>query len=83
MAAEVSSREREGSAARGRGCLQDWLGIDSAHNFRLRNLIRLLDLSQTGNGRPLAAVIGSGHGRIQMRGPGRGGAAQDRVDSRA
>ena len=73
MAAEVSSGEREGSSARGRGCLQDWLGIDSAHNFRLRNLIRLSDLSQTKNGRPLAAVIGSGHRRTQMRGGGRRG----------
>ena len=73
MAAEVSSGEREGSSASGRGCLQDWLGIDSAHNFRLRNLIRLSDLSQTKNGRPLAAVIGSGHRRTQMRGGGRRG----------
>lgn len=69
-----------GARRGGGGASKTGWAICSAHNFRLRNLIRLLDLSQTENGRPLGAVIGSGHRRTQMRGGGGGGAAQDEVD---
>lgn len=72
--------------AKGGQGLQDWLemglGNLSAHNFRLGNLDSSQDLSQMENGRPLGAVLGSGHRRTQMRrGLGGGGAAQDGVDS--
>ena len=73
MAAEVSTAEGEKARRGVGGASKTGWAIGSAHNFRLRNLIRLLDLSQTGNGRPLAAVIGSGHRRTQMRGGGRRG----------
>ena len=72
MAAAVSCGVGDREAARDGGASNAGWAICSAQNFRLRNRIRLLDLSQTENGRPLGAVIGSGHRRTQMRGGGGG-----------
>ena len=52
MAVQVSCGVGDRGAARDGGASKAGWAICRAQNFRLRNLIRLLDLSQTQNGAP-------------------------------